>query len=261
MKTSSQRPAIEKLACVNPECALYSKAGKGNLTIRKIYGVDQIRYLRCHHCGQEFSERKQTALWNCKIPESRAIRVGKQLGEGTSIKGTARLTETHPDTVRRLALKFGTQAQGFHDQMAQELSVKALEMDERHGYAQSKAQQQWDAVTLDPKSKFIVQIEVGPRNEALIEQLMSQSVQRLKHPHDLVLMTDGEASYRTLFPKLFGIPYNPPVKVQSVVSPRLDTAFPAPWLMFKSSSTVKAESLKLSRSTRLMVVGHVSSKP
>jgi hypothetical protein len=155
-----------------------------------------------------------TGLWNCKIPEERAIRVSQQLAEGTSLKGTARLTTTHPDTVRRLAVKFGHHADRFHDQQAQDLDISTLEMDERHGYVETKAQQQWDAVAIDPKSKFLVQVEVGPRDATLIERLMRGSAKRLKDRQDLVLMTDGEASYRTLFPEIFGVPYAPPAKAR-----------------------------------------------
>jgi transposase-like protein len=85
--TVNERPLLSNLACVNPACKSYGKCGLDNLTVRKIYGQDQIRYLRCRHCGKEFSERKNTALWNTKIPESRAIEVGRQLAEGISLKG------------------------------------------------------------------------------------------------------------------------------------------------------------------------------
>jgi IS1 family transposase len=155
-----------------------------------------------------------TGLWNCKIPEERAIRVSQQLAEGTSPTGTARLTTTHSDTVRRLAVKFGHQADRCHDQQAQDLDIATSEMDERHGYAETKAQQQWDAVAIDPTSKFLVQVEVGPRDATWIEPLMRGSAKRLKDPQDLVLITDGEASYRTLFPEIFGVPYSPPAKAR-----------------------------------------------
>lgn len=229
MTTSVNRPPLESLSCVNADCEQYGQNGQNNLIIRKIYGKDQIRYLRCRCCGEEFSERKLTGLWNCKIPEERAIRVSQQLAEGTSLKGTARLTTTHPDTVRRLAVKFGHHAERFHNQQAQDLDISTLEMDERHGYAETKAQQQWDAVAIDPSSKFLVQVEVGPRDATLIERLMRGSAQRLKDPQDLVLMTDGEVSYRTLFPEIFGVPYFPPAKAPPDDSPIPSIAFPAPW--------------------------------
>ena len=242
--TDVNRPELSSLACVVPECELYGQAGKENLSVRKVYGKDKIRYLRCSCCGQEFSERKNTALWNTKIPESRAIAVSRQLAEGTSMKGTARLTHTSRDTVRRLTRKIGDHGMAFHEQQAQQLDIDVLEMDERHGYVGSKEQQCWDGVSIDAASKFVVHVEVGPRNEELIENLMRNTHRRLAHPQDLVLMTDGEACYRTLFPVIFGIPYLPPVKPPLAAPPIPAIAFPGPSLMSKSSSIARDASLK-----------------
>jgi len=227
MSTTARVP-LSALACVNEACATYGQAGQSNLLVRKVYGKDRIRYLRCRCCGEEFSERKGTALWNTKIPEERAIAVSRQLAEGTSLKGTARVTGTNRDTVRRLTRKFGAHAARFHDQQAQQLDIEVLEMDERHGYVESKAQQCWDAVAIDAASKFVVQVEVGPRTEPLFERLMYRSAERLAHPQDLVLMTDGEACYRTLFPIVFGVPYLPPGVTTWVARPLYATAFPEP---------------------------------
>ena len=42
-----QRPDLATLACVNAECQHFGRPGQGNLTIRKVYGKDGIRLLRC----------------------------------------------------------------------------------------------------------------------------------------------------------------------------------------------------------------------
>jgi hypothetical protein len=44
-KTTQTRPQLETLACVNERCESYGQVGRNNLTIRKIYGKDEIRYL------------------------------------------------------------------------------------------------------------------------------------------------------------------------------------------------------------------------
>jgi hypothetical protein len=62
-----KRPDLDTLACVNAECQLLRHAGANNLVIRKVYGHDRIRLLRCRTCGEEFSERRGTAL---SIPSS-----------------------------------------------------------------------------------------------------------------------------------------------------------------------------------------------
>jgi hypothetical protein len=59
-----QRPDLDTLACVNPACQQFHHTGQANLTVRKVYGQDRIRLLRCWTCGEEFSERRVTALFN-----------------------------------------------------------------------------------------------------------------------------------------------------------------------------------------------------
>src|SRR5258708_25408679 len=116
---TNTRPALETLACVNERCELYGWAGLNNLTVRKTYGSDQIRYLRCQCCGKEFSERKGTALWNTKVREEKAVVVAEHLAEGCSLKATARLCKVHPSVVRRLNGKVGAHGEGFANETVQ----------------------------------------------------------------------------------------------------------------------------------------------
>src|SRR5215813_10007134 len=203
------RPQLETLACVNERCELYGQAGQHNLTVRKTYGKDAIRYLRCGRCGAEFSERKNTALWNTKVAEEKALSGAEHLAEGCSLTATARLARVHPSVVTRLNRKVGVHAEAFHDARVQDLEVVALEADERHGYAQAKSQPQWEAEVIDPVSKFVVSHMQGRRDEALIRRLLEEAAKRLANRHQLVLFTDGEASYAGLFPEIFGQAYRP----------------------------------------------------
>ena len=47
-----QRPDLATLACVNADCQHYGRPGPGHLTIRKVYGQDGIRLLRCQSCHE-----------------------------------------------------------------------------------------------------------------------------------------------------------------------------------------------------------------
>lgn len=202
IKKSSQR-RLESLACVESECELYGQSGQENLTIRKTYGKDDIRYLRCNVCRSEFSERKNTALWNSKVSEAKAISVAEHLSEGCSLKGTARLVGVDPSVVRRLNKCAGRHGAAHHDEHARELEIEALQGDERHGYAGSKSNPAWEGELIDPESKFIVSHVQGKRDQELIARLLRDGASRLANPKDLVLMTDGDASYATLFPEIF----------------------------------------------------------
>lgn len=64
----------------------------------------------------------------------------------------------------------------------------------------------WEATAIDPESRLLIGFCVGKRNEALVKELMISTKRRLKEPRDLVLMSDGEKSYETLFPTVFGEP-------------------------------------------------------
>jgi IS1 family transposase len=204
------RPPLESLACVNPDCDLYGQKGGNNLTIRKVYGHDNLRYLRCRCCQQEFSERKNTALWNSKIPEEKAVSVAEHLADGCSVKGTSRLVKVDPATVRRLNQKVGAHGRRYHEQEAQDVAVTELQADERHGFAGSKDQPAWEAELIDPKSKFILAHVQGARDESLIRRLLEDGAARLRNRHEVALFTDGLAAYRTLFPEIFGYAYYPP---------------------------------------------------
>jgi IS1 family transposase len=208
-QTTQTGPQLETLACVNERCELYGQAGQHNLTVRKTYGKDGIRYLRCCKCGAEFSERKNTALWHTKVTEEKAVSVAEHLAEGCSLKATARLARVHASVVTRLKGKVGVHAEAFHDERVQALQVAALEADERHGYAHDKSQPQWEAEVIDPVSKFVVSHVQGLRDETLIRRLLEDAAKRLAHRQQLVLFTDGEASYASLFPEIFGQAYRP----------------------------------------------------
>jgi len=181
------------------------------LTIRKVYGKDQIRYLRCQACQKEFSERKNTALWNTKIREDKAVSVAEHLGEGCSLKSTQRLVKVSRDAIRRLRDKLGQHGNLFHDQRVVNLEVETIQADERHGYAVNKKTPMWEAETLDVASRFVLSHVQGKREEEMIRALLEDTKQRIALPYQsrVALFTDGLYSYASVFPEIFGVPYQP----------------------------------------------------
>jgi IS1 family transposase/transposase-like protein len=210
MKTITTHLPLESLACVTPECEWYGQTSQNNLNIRKWYGkANNIRYLKCKICQQEFSERKNTPLFNSKIREEKAISIAEHLSEGCSTQGTSRLVKVDLSTVRRLSQRLGKHGQQFHDQYVQNMEVTTLQVDERHGFAGKKKQPHWEAELIDPKSKFILAHVQGQRDKKLIHRLLQDGAPRLKNRHSVALFTDGFSAYGTLFPKLFGVSYQP----------------------------------------------------
>ncbi len=219
------RPPIESLACPYEDCQSYGKAALGNLKLRKVYGKDCLRYLRCTSCSREFSERKNTPLWNSKVSEAKAISVAEHLADGCSTKATARLVGIGKEVVQRRS-KLGEHGQGFHEERVRGVEASCVEMDERYGYVGSKEQQLWEATAIDPKSKLVLALVLGQRDEALARELMEDAHKRLSNLHDLVLMTDGFESYKSLFPEIFGVPYRPSRKGSKGRFPKLRYRIP-----------------------------------
>jgi IS1 family transposase len=77
------------------------------------------------------------------------------------------------------------------------------------GYEGSKQQQVWEAEVIDPASRLVVERTQGARDEALIRRLLEDACSKLCYPQGVVLFSDGEPSYKTLFPQVFGTPYRP----------------------------------------------------
>ena len=85
----------------------------------------------------------------------------------------------------------------------------AIQADERHGFAGSKTNPFWEAITIDPKSKFVISLYFGSRTEELIRALLQDTRDRLLNPQRIALFTDGLSSYNSLFPKIFGTAFQP----------------------------------------------------
>ena len=125
------RPDLTSFCCINPDCPLYGQRGAGNLRVRKTYGNDRIRYLRCGRCGEEFSERNGTALFNGKIPEAHAVAIVDHLDAGGGVVATAQLVGVAKDTVSRLLRVTGRVSRRVHDRLVRKVTPKALQFDEK----------------------------------------------------------------------------------------------------------------------------------
>jgi hypothetical protein len=102
--------------------------------VRKVYGPDRIRLLRCRTCGEEFSERRGSALFNTKRAEEKATEVITHLDEGCGVRATARLVKVSKDTVARLLRLAGRHAERFHDRQVRDLPPRAVEFDEQWSF-------------------------------------------------------------------------------------------------------------------------------
>ena len=108
---------LQNFCCQNPACGDYGKRGVGNLRVAFRYGpAKQRRCLACRTCQHRFSERQGTPLFDCRLPEGKAVSVLAHLQEGVGVRKTSRLTGVNKSTVVRLALAAGRHAQHARDE-------------------------------------------------------------------------------------------------------------------------------------------------
>jgi transposase-like protein len=109
---------LKTFCCQNPQCADYGQRGLDNLRVCFRNGPNQERrVLACRTCQQRFAERKGTALYRSKLPEAKALSVLQHLQESCGVRQTSRLVGVNKNTVVRLALVAGQQAQEIHDEL------------------------------------------------------------------------------------------------------------------------------------------------
>jgi IS1 family transposase/transposase-like protein len=226
------RPDLTTLACVNADGQQCGRRGQGNLAIRKVYGQDGIRLLRCCWCHEEFSERRHTAMFNTKVSEAKAEAIIDPLDEGCSVRATSRLTKAAKVTVARLLKTSGRHAQRFHDQEVQDLRPRAIQFDEQGSFVKKKqkhcgpeeshqAGDFWDHTAMAPESKLIVSLVVGKRTQEQTQALVSDTQSRLQKSHLPALFSDGYDGYEPAILEAFGRRYAAP-KTGLTGRPRLD---------------------------------------
>ncbi len=108
---------LSLFCCLNTECPDRGKRGGGNLTVRARYGKQQRRLLFCKTCKVRFSERKGTALFDCRLDPAKAHAVLAHLQDGCGVRQTERLAGVNRNTVMRLARKAGPHAKSAHDEL------------------------------------------------------------------------------------------------------------------------------------------------
>ena len=130
---------INKFCCLNRKCLDYGKKGFGNIVVHNRYGKhDEIRMLKCKTCGSFFSERKNTALYNCKLQEDKVFEILCQLSKGYSIRKIHRLTGASRDAISRLAHMDREHANSLRNYLVRYLRVREALFDGEQSSVEKK---------------------------------------------------------------------------------------------------------------------------
>ena len=153
---------------------------------------------------------------NILSAEKRAL-VLRCLVEGTSIRGTGRITNTAKDTVMSLVVRAGMAATRFQDQMFHDLPCRKMQCDELWSYVFCKDKHLlngvsplapairgtvWTWVVMCADTRLVPVWYTGDRTTETALELMLDLKHRLKYR--IQLTTDGLSAYREAVEIVFG---------------------------------------------------------
>src|SRR5262249_27671281 len=127
------------------------------------------------------------------------------LVEGNSIRAVGRMTDTHYDTIGRLALRVGAGCAKIMNQEMRNLPCKLLQVDEIWAYVSKKQRQVtpeddadrvgdfWTFVAMDAESKLVPTYRIGKRNGAVAYYFLKDLSERLANR--VQLSSDAFRSY------------------------------------------------------------------
>jgi IS1 family transposase len=137
------------------------------------------------------------------------------LVEGSSIRSTARITNTDKKTVLRLLADVGAACKAYHDKHVRNVPSRRVQCDEIWSFCYSKQANVppelqgdfgrgdvWTWTALDADSKLIISYLLDNRDEEAAHSFMRDLQPRLKHR--VQLTTDGYRPYLTAVDDAFG---------------------------------------------------------
>ncbi len=189
-----KRVNTEGFACPNRKC-LYS--GITDAHIHALVGdgkhglAERIQTFRCQACHTTFSARRDTPLYRLKTPSHQIAVVLTALAEGLDPSAAERVFGYHQDTITTWLSRAGIHAQTLHERFFCFLQVPHLQLDELRTRLRSSTQVLWLWLAIDPLTKIIPVLQLGPRTQNAAHRVI-HSLRQILAPGCLPLFTsDG----------------------------------------------------------------------
>jgi transposase-like protein/IS1 family transposase len=164
-----KRIATEGFACPSPGCPYY------RITDSRVHALvgygrhgttAHIQDFRCQACGTKVSARRGTALYQLKTPPARIGEVVSALAEGLDVAAAARVFGHGESTVTRWLTRAGRHAARQHARLCRALRLPHVQLDEIRTRLRSRRRVLWLWLALDPLTKIVPALHLGPRTQA-----------------------------------------------------------------------------------------------
>jgi transposase-like protein len=189
-----KRIDTEGFACPNQQCAY---CGITDAHIHALVGdgkhghAEQIQTFRCQACRSTFTARRHTPFYRLKTPSHQIAVVLAALAEGLDLSAAERVFGYRQATIITWLTRAGEHAQTLHERSFRNLRLPHLQLDELRTRLRSYKHVLWLWLAIDPCTKILPVLQLGPRTQNMAH-LLIHSLQQLLTPGCLPLFTsDG----------------------------------------------------------------------
>jgi IS1 family transposase/transposase-like protein len=189
-----KRIDTQGFACPNRDCPYF---GSTDPHIHALVGdgkhghAEQIQTFRCQACRTTFTARRHTPLYRLKTPSQQVAIVLSALAEGLDASAAERIFGYRQTTITTWLSRAGEHAQSFHERCFRNLQLPHLQLDELRTRLRSAKQILWLWLAIDPSTKIVPVLHLGPRTQS-VAHLLIHSLRQILAPGCIPLFaSDG----------------------------------------------------------------------
>jgi hypothetical protein len=170
-----KRVNTQGYACPNQKCLYF---GITDAQIHALVGdgkhgsTERIQTFRCQACHTTFSARRNTPLYRLKTPSQQVAVVLTALAEGLDPSAAERVFGYRQATITRWLSRAGEHAQMLHKYYFCNLQLPYLQLDELRTRLRCITQVCWLWLAIDPFTKILPALQLGPRTQTMAHQLI-----------------------------------------------------------------------------------------
>jgi hypothetical protein len=190
-----KRIDTEGVACPNRQCSYFGNtdAREHALVGDGTHGkAEPIQTFRCQACRTTFSARRDTPLYRLKTPSPHVamVRISRWPKGSTHPPPRGSSVTVRPPS-RAFLTRAGLHAQLLHERSFCQLWLPHLQLDELRTRLRSHTQVQWLWLVIDPRTKLLPVLQLGPRTQHMAHRVI-HSLRQMLAPGCLPLFTsDG----------------------------------------------------------------------
>jgi IS1 family transposase len=196
--------------CPHATCDYRGWVGLGNLRANGHPSGGPWRQFHCTSCEGYFLETHGTLLHGKRGSVEVIVRVLACLAEGLGIRATARVFEVAPNTVLQWLVEAAAQLKAFSAYFLCDVHVRQLQLDELYAVLRGvkdgeisaeqaiqrlERSRHWVWTAIDPESKLLLAIEVGPRTLEMAQRVVHHVVGVLAPGCVPAWLSDGFKGY------------------------------------------------------------------